>query len=251
MQAGRWIAIKSMSEAFAYRDGRAELLGELYRPRGGVRNQAVLVVHEADGIGANVRRRCAMLAELGYVAAAADLHGGGRVLDEAEIPGAMAAFRSDPALIRGRIGAAFDALAAATGYGPDRIAAIGYCFGGFAVLELARSGSPVRAVASFHGLLTTAAMAEPGRVSARILACTGARDPLAPQADVTVFQQEMAHAEADWQLIVYGRALHSFTNSGVDGLDDPRMAHDPSADRQSWAALLGFLDESFARSPIG
>ncbi|MDE0946447.1 MAG: dienelactone hydrolase family protein [Sphingobium sp.] len=121
-----------------------------------------------------------------------------------------------------------------------------YCFGGLAVLELARSGAPLRAVASFHGLLTTRRPAEPDTVSARILACTGALDPLVPPEDVETFEAEMRASQADWQLIVYGRALHSFTNSSVDGLGDPRMAYDSSADRQSWAALLGFLDESFA-----
>jgi dienelactone hydrolase len=233
-------------EPLIYHDGETQLVGELHRPAGAGNGRAVLVVHEADGIGGNVRRRCAMLARLGYTAAAADMHGGGRVLDAAEIAPAMARFRSDPALVRGRIAAGLAALSAAAGSPPDQITAIGYCFGGFAVLELARSGAPVRAVASFHGLLTTPAPAAPGTVTARILACTGALDPLVPPADVAAFQAEMAAAAADWQLIVYGRALHSFTNETVDALGDARMAYDPAADRQSWAALLAFLDESFA-----
>ncbi|MBW8910525.1 MAG: dienelactone hydrolase family protein [Sphingomonas sp.] len=234
------------SEAFAYRDGDIELLGELHRPAGEVNGRAVLVVHEADGIGGNVRRRCAMLSELGYIAAAADLHGGGRVLDGPEIAPAMARFRADPALLRRRVRAGFDALAEASMLSSDRIAAIGYCFGGLAVLELARSGAPLSAVASFHGLLTTSVPAAAGAIAARVLACTGALDPLVPPEDVAAFQAEMTAAVADWQLIVYGRALHSFTNEAVDGMGDPRMAYDPLADRQSWAALRGFLDDSFA-----
>lgn len=235
-----------MSEGFAYRDGAIALRGEIYSPTGHANGRAILVVHEADGIGGNVRRRCAMLADLGYVAAAADLHGGGRVLAGDEMGAAMARFTADPALLRGRIGAALDALLAATGFAPAQIAAIGYCFGGLAVLELARSGAPVRAVASFHGLLTTAAPARPGAIAARVLACTGARDPLVPPEDVALFQAEMVAAAADWQLIVYGRALHSFTNVDVDHLGDPRMAYDAIADQQSWAALLAFLDHAFA-----
>ena len=234
-----------MSAVFAYQDGAVALRGEFYPPTSPGNGRAVLVVHEADGIGGNVRRRCAMLADLGYIAAAADLHGDGRVLDDDEIGRAMARFRSDPALLRGRITAAFDALRAATGFAAERIAAIGYCFGGLAVLELARSGAPVRAVASFHGLLTTAAPAGRGDIKARILACTGALDPLVPPADVAAFQAEMTEAGADWQLVVYGRALHSFTNVAVAALDDPRMRYDAVADRDSWNALLGFLDDSF------
>jgi dienelactone hydrolase len=129
---------------------------------------------------------------------------------------------------------------------PSRLAAIGYCFGGAAVLELARSGAPLAAVVSFHGLLTTEEPAQPGAIQARILACTGAKDPLVPLADVAAFQEEMAAVEADWQLIVYGQALHSFTNRNVRGMGDPRMDYDPSADRQSWAAALMFLDEAMS-----
>lgn len=237
-----------MIEDFRYGDGDVVLLGELHRPVGPGNGRAILVVHEADGIGGNVRRRCAMLAGLGYVAAAADLHGGGRTLPDDAIGPAMDRFRADPPLLRRRVGAGLDALIATTGFPPDRIAAIGYCFGGYAVLELARAGSAVRAVASFHGLLTTASPARQGAVTARVLACTGARDPLVPPGDVAAFQAEMAAADADWQLVVYGRALHSFTNEAVDGLGDVRMAYDRSADIQSWAALCGFLDDSFARS---
>ena len=232
-------------EAFAYCDDETELLGELYRPAGAANGRAVLVVHEADGIGGNVRRRCAMLSGLGYMAAAADLHGGGRVLDDPEIAPAMARFRADPALLLRRIRAGVDALADVSDLPPDCIAAIGYCFGGLAVLELARSGAPLRAVASFHGLLTTDSPAAAGDITARILACTGALDPLVPPEDVATFQTEMTAAAADWQLIIYGRALHSFTNEAVDAMGDPRMAFDPLAERQSWAALLGFLDDSF------
>jgi dienelactone hydrolase len=234
------------ASAWTYADDETELAGELYAPRGPDNGRAVLVAHEADGIGGNVRRHCAMLAELGYTAAAADLHGAGRVLRDDEIPAALDAFRADPAMFRRRIRAALDALCATTGFPPARIAAIGYCFGGFAVLELARSGAPLAAVASFHGLLTTKAPAGKGQVTARVLACTGALDPLVPPADLAAFQAEMTAAETDWHLLVHGRALHSYTNVDVDSLGDPRMAYDGAAARQSWAALLTFLDETFA-----
>lgn len=233
------------TSAWRYRDGRTELVGELYRPEGSGNGRAILVVHEADGIGGNVRCRCAMLARLGYVAAAADMHGGGRVLGGDEIPGAMDTFKNNPELFRQRIRAALDALCDVSGSSADQMAAIGYCFGGMAVLELARSGAPVAAVASFHGLLTTHAPAEPGAIRARVLACTGALDPLVPPADIAAFQAEMTAAQANWHLLVHGRALHSYTNIDVDALGDPRMAYDAAADRQSWSAFLTFLAETF------
>jgi dienelactone hydrolase len=229
-----------------YADGGVRLAGELHRPLGATNGLAVLVVHEADGIGGNVRRRCEMLSKMGFIAGAADLHGEGRVLPSQEIPVALEMFKANPARFRRRVRAGLDALVLASGVPLSRTAAIGYCFGGMAVLELARSGAPLAAVASFHGLLTTQQPAEKGQVSARIFASSGARDPLVPPADLAAFQAEMAAAEADWQLTIHGRALHSFTNRDVDGLGDPRMAYDPAADRQSWAALLAFLDEAFA-----
>lgn len=237
---------KAMSvREWHYRDGDLSLLGELYAPQSPANGRAVLVVHEADGIGGNVRRHCAKLAELGYVAAATDMHGGGRVLDADEIPAALEAFKGDPDYFRRRVRAALDALAAETRLPPYRVAAIGYCFGGMAVLELARSGAPLAAVASFHGLLTTRAPAGKGAIAARVLACIGALDPLVPPADIAAFQAEMTAVEADWHLLVHGRALHSYTNADVDTLGDPRMAYDGAAARQSWAALVAFLDETF------
>jgi dienelactone hydrolase len=229
-----------MGETCSYRDGDLELRGILERPAQ-PNGRAVLVVHEAPGLGDNARRRTRLLGDLGYVALAADLYGGGRTFSGTE---AMDDLRADTGLFRQRVRAGLDALQGVDGVDPTRTAAIGYCFGGLAVLELARSGAPVAAVVSFHGLLRSAQPARPGEVDARILACTGAKDPLVPLDDVEAFGREMDAAGADWQLIVYGRALHSFTNRNVAGGADPRMDYDPSADRQSWAAALLFLDEA-------
>jgi dienelactone hydrolase len=230
------------AEPWSYNDGDLELRGEIYRPSSESANgAAVLVVHEADGIGGNVREHCARLIKLGYIAAAADMHGGGRVLEGEEMHSALARFRADPELLRHRVRAAIDALCMIDGVHPSRIAAIGFCFGGLTVLELARSGAPVAAVASFHGLLTTAAPAIPGDIKARVLAATGALDPLVPPQDIARFQQEMSQAGADWHLVVHGRALHSYTNHAVADLGDPRMAYDPDAHHLSWATLTTFL----------
>lgn len=231
------------ARAWNYGDADTRFVGELHDPAGPPNGHAILVVHEADGIGGNVRRRCGMLAELGYVAAAADIHGEGRVLTGDAVPAALDWFREDPARLRSRMRTALHALSKETGLPTSNIAAIGYCFGGWAVLELARDGADLAAVASFHGLLTTAQPATPRGIRSRIFASTGALDPLVPPEDLAMFQAEMSAAKADWQLFIHGQALHSFTNVDVDGLGDPRMAYDGPADRQSWSALLAFLRE--------
>jgi len=234
-----------MGEVLAYPDGDRELRGIVERPER-PNGRAVLVVHEAPGLGDNARRRTRMMAELGYFALAADLYGGGRTFGGAEAAAQMDGLRADPQVLRRRVRGGLDALTQASGLPLGSCAAIGYCFGGMAVLELARSGVPLAAVVSFHGLLTTAAPSQPGAIAANVLACTGARDPLVPLGDVAAFSGEMDAAGADWQLIIYGRALHSFTNRNVAGGADPRMDYDPSADRQSWAAALMFLDEAMS-----
>jgi len=231
-----------MPETFLYFDGETPLHGELYRPATGGDGRGVLVVHEADGIGGNVRRRCAQLAELGYLALAADLHGEGAPLEGEAMRAAVEGFRADPERFRRRVRAGLDALADIAD--AERLVAIGYCFGGTAALELARSGAPVRAVASFHGLLTTQAPAQAGTIRAKVAAYTGALDPLVPPEDVAAFQAEMMAAEADWQLTVYGRAWHSFTNIGVKDSPDPRMRYDPEADAASWKAAVSFLESA-------
>jgi dienelactone hydrolase len=232
-----------MSRRLDYGDGEASLIGELYEPAT-PNGAGILVVHEADGIGGNVRRRCALLAELGYVAFASDLHGEGRILEGDEMQRAVRGFLDEPERLRRRTAAGLDMLKKAAGLDSRQVAAIGYCFGGTAVLELARGGSDVAAVASFHGLLTTRRPAAPGSIRARIAAFTGALDPLVPAEDVAGFQAEMAAAGADWQVSVYGNAWHSFTNIGVEGSPDPRMRYDPVADRLSWGAAMAFLAEA-------
>lgn len=232
-----------MGEDVRYRHDGTELIGLVERPER-PNGRAVVIFHEANGLGSNVRRRARMLAELGYLAFAADLYGGGRTYGAEGATEQMNRLRSDSGRFRARIRAGFDQLLALHDSSPASAAAIGYCFGGTAALELARSGASLAAVVSFHGLLTADVPARAGEVRARILACTGAKDPLVPPGDVAAFQEEMASAETDWQLIVYGRALHSFTNRNVAGMGDPRMDYDPSADRQSWAAALRFLDEA-------
>lgn len=230
-----------------YKDGAVLLHGETFPPTQEANGRAVLVIHEADGIGGNVRRHCRRLAKLGYFALAADMHGGGKPLHGEAMASALAQFRGEPDLVRNRAAAAHRALQCVAGVDASDSAAIGFCFGGFAVLELARSGAPIAAVASFHGLLSTALPARRGDVKSRVAVYTGARDPLVPAVDVTGFQEEMSRANVDWQVSIYGNALHSFTNKDVDMLGDPRMAYDPISHAASWQAAIDFLHATFTR----
>lgn len=236
-------------ETIVYHDGTSELHGLIERPEQ-PNGAVILIAHEINGIGVNVRQRAKQLASLGYTAFVADHYGEGRSYEGEEASRRMNALKADTAAFRRRVRAGFDAMLEATGLPPEKAAAIGYCFGGQAVLELARSGAPAAAVVSFHGLFETGAPARKGEVRAKVLACTGALDPLVPPDQVTAFEREMHEAEAYWQLIVYGRAYHAFTNPNVKG-NDGRLAYDALADRQSWAAALLFLEEALGVSGTG
>jgi dienelactone hydrolase len=155
--------------------------------------------------------------------------------------------RTDPAKLRARAGAAVAALKAQPDVDGSKLAAIGFCFGGMTVLELARGGADLKGVVSFHGALQTGAPAEHGAVTPKVLVCTGADDPMVPPSQVVDFESEMRAAGADWQVISYGGTVHGFTNPNagkVVRLDG--VAYNAQADKRSWAAMLAFFDEIFA-----
>ncbi len=139
-----------------------------------------------------------------------------------------------------------DALSRLEGVDRSRLAATGYCFGGGTALELARSGTPLAAAVSFHGVLASPLPADAANIKAKLLVCHGAADPLVPPAEVAAFEEEMARTKVDWQLHAYGGAVHSFTNPEADNLGTPQFAYSEAADRRSWTAMLGLLQEAFA-----
>jgi len=209
------------------------------------RRPGVLVFHEGLGLGDFVMARARQLAELGYVALAADMFGDRRqARNLQEVANLVGSLRNDPELLRGRGRAALAALAALPQVNPNRMAAIGFCFGGSVVLELAREGADLRAAVSFHGVLTTRTAAVAGKVKASVLVLTGADDPLAPPEQVLAFENEMRAAEVkDWQVISYGNTLHGFTNPAADGSMMRTALYSAQADRRSWASMRGLLDE--------
>lgn len=232
-----------------YREGNDRLRGVLmHEPSWNTPRPAVIVFHEAWGINDYILRRTRMIAELGYHAFAADIFGERRVISSpAEAMPLTAAYRAQPERLRARVRAALDCIRTRTGVDAHRIGAIGYCFGGTAALELARTGAELAAVVSFHGTLASAApVARPGIIRASILACTGADDPIIPATQVAGFQDEMTRAKADYQILVLGGAVHSFTNPDADALQMPGVAYHAKADARAWAAMRQLFESAFA-----
>jgi dienelactone hydrolase len=229
-------------ETVSYSDGETALTGLLYRPQETPR-AAIAVYPTIMNPTQADEDKARALAESGFLALVADFYGKAPAnFDEArQFAGEI---RQDVHAYRTRLRAALKALVSLDGAKDLPLAAIGFCMGGGAVLELAREGAPLAAVVSFHGLLGTELPAEPGKVSARILVCHGDRDPMVPRSQVTAFWEEMDAAGADWHFHAYAGVKHGFTNP-ASPRDNPALGYDASADRASWAAMLGLFGEVF------
>lgn len=236
-----------VNQTVEYKQAETTLEGYLaYDDSVAGKRPAVIVVHEWKGLDDYAKMRAEKLASLGYVAFAADIYGKGvRPQNHQEAGAISGAYKSDRSLMRQRARAAYEYLKQHELVDSASIAAIGYCFGGTTVLEMARAGFDLKGVASFHGALDTPVPAEQGDIKSKILVFHGARDPFVPQKDVLNFQQEMTQAGADWQLVVFGGAVHRFTVS--DAGDDPSkgFAYHKAADERSWEMLKSFLNEIF------
>jgi len=209
----------------------------IVEPRGrGDKRAGVLVLHGGTGLGAHERQRAERLGELGYTVLAPDLFG---VVFESRSHAVEVITKlvDRPAVLRGRVRDALERLRARPTVDASRCAAIGFCFGGLAALELARSGADVRCVVSFHGGLTTRAPARNREVHASVLICAGARDSFVTREHRTALEDEMNAAGADWQMHVHANALHGFTH-GAD--------YEERADRRSWDAMRSLFDEKLA-----
>jgi len=207
----------------------------------------VLVVHEWWGLNEFARNEARRLAEQGYVAFALDMYGKGITTDDPARASELARpfYDDDPSLVRGRARAGLEVLKRQRHVDRDRIAAIGFCFGGATVLQLAYSGAEIAGVVSFHGSLPVPDRREEVAIRAKVLVLHGAEDPLVPERQIARFKNAMNRHEVDWQMIYYGHAVHSFTNPAADDLGMDGVAYDERADRRSRGHMRMFFDEIF------
>jgi dienelactone hydrolase len=230
-------------ERIDYADGETALTGWLAWPQGTQRG-AVLVLPTIMNANAPMERRAAMLADAGFVALIADFYGQ-PVRDFEHSRALSGVLRESVDGYRARLRAGLAALTSLPETQGLKAAAVGYCMGGQAALELARDGADLVLAASFHGLLDTGRPAEPGAVKSRIFISHGDADPLAPRRQVLDFWQEMDAAGANWHFHSYAGVKHGFTDPGSDARGMAAIGFDSSADRQSWAALMSLFDEVF------
>ena len=211
----------------------------------------VLVVHEWWGHNEYVRKRARMLAGMGYTALALDMYGNGKQANHPDDAGKFAAeVMKNAAIEEGRFMAALEFLKKQKNVDPERIAAIGYCFGGGVVLHMARLGVDLKGVASFHGSLSTAKPAEAGVIKAKILVLNGDADKFTTPEQIESFKQEMENAGADYQFISYPNAMHSFTNPDADMYAkkfNMPVGYNADADKKSWTELDKFLADIFKK----
>lgn len=202
----------------------------------------VLVVHDAGGLGPHIEEKARRLASHGYVAFALDLFGDGKTVTDGLRR--IQELGADLPRWRGLATAGLRTLAAQPEVDPGALAAIGYCFGGTTVYELARSGADLRGVVGFHSGLSPSS-GEAKNIKGKVLALIGADDPLIPPEARLAFEREMRDAKIDWQMNVYGNTGHSFTNPGATAMNRPGFFYEPTTDARSWAEMLRFFDEIF------
>ncbi len=232
------------TEPLTYADGDARLHGvlaidsDLTHKRPGI-----LVVHGGAGVDDHARGRARRFAEAGYVTFACDMYGDGVAGNGERIRSHIGELRNNRQALVRRVQPAIDILLSRDDV-DSRVAVVGYCFGGLVALEYARSGAPVSGVVSVHGTLSTTSPAGPSSIRARILVCHGALDPHVPMAHATAFAEEMKTAGADYQMIVYGNAMHGFTHETATG-QQPGVLYSAQADKRSSTAIQQFLHEVF------
>lgn len=225
-------------EVIEYKQGDTVMEGYLaYDDAVKGKRAGILVVHDWNGIGSYIRARAQQLASLGYVAFAPDIYGKNlRPADNKEAAKLSGALKNDRLLLRLRANAGLDILRNHPLTDPSKLGAIGYCFGGMTVLELARSGANIAGVVSFHGNLDT--LGETSPIHAKVLVLHGAEDPVVPPAQVAAFEEEMRKAGTDWQLNIYSSTGHNFTNPSSP-------SYNRQNDKRSFEAMKSFFAEIF------
>jgi dienelactone hydrolase len=211
----------------------------------------VLVVHEWWGHNEYARKRAQMLAEMGYVALAVDMYGEGKQAKHPDDAGKFASeVMQNVKMGEARFLAALEVLKKHDLTDAQRIAAIGYCFGGSVVLHMARVGTDLKGVVSFHGGLSSMHTPEPGSVIAKVLVCNGAADVMVKSEDIEAFKKEMEEAGADYEFVNYAGAMHSFTNPDANKFAEQfelPLAYNAQADQLSWEKMTNLFKEMFAQ----
>ena len=236
------------TRAISYEDEGIKLNGELYWDDStSAKRPGILVIHEWWGLNDYARKRASMLAELGYVAFAADMYGDARVTKDPKQAGAwMQEVTADPELWRQRAAAGLGQLVASELVAPGQVAAIGYCFGGGTVMQMAYGGADIKGVVSFHGSLPAAPEESKGQIKPRILVLHGQADAFVKPDVVANFQSKLEAAGANWEMDIYGGVKHSFTNPAVGEYGIENLKYDAQADARSWKRMQHFFDEIFA-----
>jgi dienelactone hydrolase len=235
------------TQAVEYKDGNTVLEGfSAYDDSIKGKRPAVLIVHQWKGLGDYEKKRAEMLAKLGYNVLACDIYGKGvRPQDPKEAGALSGKYKADRQLLRRRVNAGLEALKKQEFTDKKKVAAIGYCFGGTTVIELARSGSDIKGVVSFHGALDSPKPEDGKNIKCKVLAQHGADDPYVPAKDVEAFENEMRDAKVDWQLIKFGGAVHSFTDWTAGTDNSKGAAYNEKADKRSWQYMQEFFNEIF------
>jgi dienelactone hydrolase len=236
------------TQVIEYQDGNTVLEGYLAYDDSIIKGKrpGVLVVHQWMGLGDYEKKRAEMLAKLGYTVFAADIYGKGVRPKDTKEAGALAGkYKSDRDLLRRRVAAGLEVLEKQELTDTKKVAAIGYCFGGTTVLELARSGADISGVVSFHGGLDSPKPEDGKNIRCKVLALHGADDPFVPAKDLAAFEEEMRKAKVDWQLVKFGGAVHGFTMSEAGNDNSKGMAYNEEADKRSWEDMKQFFAEIF------
>jgi dienelactone hydrolase len=244
-------AIKT--QTVSYEQGGTHLQGFLaYDDALQGKRPGIIVCPEWWGLTDYARHRAQMLAELGYVALAVDLYGDGKTTEDPKQAGTWAgALKSNRALLRQRVNAGLEELKKSELVDPEKTGAIGYCFGGTTAIELGRSGADVRAIVTFHAGLDSPTPADGKNIKGSLLVCHGGNDGFTSEKDLDAFEQEMRENHVDWQINIYGGAVHSFTNPNADKHGIPGIAYNARADQRSWEAMQVFFHDLFNGKPAG
>jgi dienelactone hydrolase len=247
-----WFSVRAgeiTAKTIEYKQADATLEGYLAVPKDvSGKVPGILIIHDWMGVATYAKERADQLAKLGYVVLVADIYGKGVRPDGPPAAAKLAGqYKGDRALYRKRLLAGLEQLKSNPGVDASKVAAIGYCFGGTGVLELARAGADVKGVVSIHGGLDSPAPADGKNIKARVLILHGADDPHVPAEGIAAMTKEFNAAGVDWQMIAYSGAVHSFSNPHAGSDNSTGSAYNEKADKRSWEHMMVFFKELFGK----